>query len=399
MLNQCQKIAVLCNYEFPIGGASTSRILAYCGGFKSNGVSSEIHTFRWIANNEGKPIGGEVNGIPYMNSHLWHVGRGLLYKMLIDRPMIMKGAIQHILESNKNKKIDWALISTDYNSHLEYFVPKLKKAGIKIAFIGDEFPEPMRNKLAETITPEQVRRYKKIYKQIDARILMTKSLQDFYDTVVGPKPTYILPSIINSKRFDFVVSREERERSNYLCYMGGLDPTSDNLDVMIKAFAKVVKNYPDLELRLYGAPSPENKLLFESVAKQKGVEDKVLFMGRVSNAEVPKIMSHAKIVMTSQPDNIRIRGSFSTKIGEYLASGTPTLVTKVGSIPLYFEHNKNVFFAKVNDVDDYAQQILYILSDYNHAMDVADAGRKYIHDFFNAEYLTKGLIDFLDHGI
>ena len=65
---------------------------------------------------------------------------------------------------------------------------------------------------------------------------------------------------------------------NCFCYTGGLEPTSDNLDVMIKAFAKVIKQYPEYELRLYGNPSPENKRLFEDVALNAGVVDKVKFM-------------------------------------------------------------------------------------------------------------------------
>ena len=395
MSNLCNKIAVLCCHEFPVGLASTSRILAYCTGLKANGVSPEVFTFRWIGDDEGKPLGGVVDGIPYKNSHLWHTRRGKLYKMLIDRPKVFSGAIKNLKESHHQLPFDWVFISTDSLQHLEYYVPKIKRLGIKVAFIGDEFPEPIRNKLVENITPKQRRRYKKIYEQIDARILMTKSLQIFYDNEVCPKPTYILPSIVNAERFERAVTREERKKSNYLCYMGGLDPTSDNLDVMIKAFAKVVKSYPELILRLYGAPSPANRQFFETVARQEGVDDKVLFMGRVRNDEVPGIMTHAKIVMTSQPDNMRIRGSFSTKIGEYLASGTPTLVTKVGSIPLYFKHDTHLFYAKVNDVDDYACQIENILSNYEHAMDVASVGRKYITECFNGKYLTKGLVDFL----
>ena len=395
MSSKINKIAVLCSYEFPVGMASTSRILAYCRGFKENGVSPEVYTFRWIADNEGVPIGGEVNGIPYKNSHLWHSKRSIFYKMLIDKPLIRKKAIDDIARSNQKQPIDWVLLSFDSLNLLEYYVPRLKKLGLKLAFIGDEFPKPMRDKLKEGITNRQIRRYKSIYRNIDARIVMTKSLQDFYDTYIGEKPTYILPSIINSDRFADVAGDDNRLDSKYFCYTGGFEPTSDNLDVMIKAFAKVIKQYPEYELRLYGNPSPENKRLFEDVALNAGVVDKVKFMGRISNDEIPETMAHAKIVMTSQPDNIRIRGSFSTKIGEYLASGTPTLATRVGSIPLYFEHRREIFFAKVDDVDDYAKQIINILENYETAITVAGNGHSVICNQFNAKYLTKGLIEFL----
>ena len=395
MSSKINKIAVLCSYEFPVGMASTSRILAYCRGFKDNGVSPEVYTFRWIADNEGLPISGEVNGIPYKNSHLWHSQRSIFYKMLIDKPLIRKKAIDDIASSNQKQPIDWVLLSFDNLNLLEYYVPRLKKLGLKLAFIGDEFPKPMRDKLKESITNRQIRRYKSIYRNIDARIVMTKSLQDFYDTVIGEKPTYILPSIIDSNRFADVAGDDNRLNSKYFCYTGGLEPTSDNLDVMIKAFAKVLKVYPEYELRLYGNPSPENRILFENVAKEEGVADKVKFMGRISNAEIPETLAHAKIVMTSQPDNMRVRGSFSTKIGEYLASGTPTLVTKVGSIPLYFEHGRDLFYAQVDDVDDYANQIIEILKDYGKAIKVAQNGRSLISNNFNATFLTSGLIDFL----
>ena len=394
---ECKKIVVLCPYEFPVGMASTTRILAYCQGLLENGVAPEIYTFRWISNNENKPIGGVINGIPYKNSHLWNPKRGLLYKMLVERPRIKKKAIDDIIRSNEKQPIDFVFLSFDDLNLLEYYAPKLKRLGFKLVFIGDEFPEPMRNELRDNISLRQIKRYKKVYKYIDARILMTKSLQKFYDTDVCEKPTYILPSIINTKRFSAVAEDKDRLTSSYFCYTGGLEPTSDNLDIMIKAFAKVIKQYPEYELRLYGTPSPKNKQLFERVALNEGISENVKFMGRIGNDEIPEVMAHAKIVMTSQPDNMRVRGSFSTKIGEYLASGTPTLATRVGSLPLYFEHGREIFYAKVNDVDDYANQIINILEHYEKSINVASCGRSVICNQFNAKILTSELLMFLSN--
>ena len=48
----------------------------------------------------------------------------------------------------------------------------------------------------------------------------------------------------------------------------------------------------------------------------------------------------------ARPDSRQARGGFPTKLGEYLATGKPVCVTKVGEITVYLEDNVSAFLAE-----------------------------------------------------
>ena len=49
------------------------------------------------------------------------------------------------------------------------------------------------------------------------------------------------------------------------------------------------------------------------------------------------------MLVLARPDNIQAKGGFPTKLGEYLATGNPVVVTKVGEIPNYLIDGVNAF--------------------------------------------------------
>ena len=63
---------------------------------------------------------------------------------------------------------------------------------------------------------------------------------------------------------------------------------------------------------------------------------------------MPKYLCNAKLLALARPDSIQAQGGFPTKLGEYLATGRPVVVTKVGEIPDYLEDGVNAFLSDIN---------------------------------------------------
>ena len=76
-------------------------------------------------------------------------------------------------------------------------------------------------------------------------------------------------------------------------------------------------------------------------------------------------------------------GGFPTKLGEYLMSGTPVLLTDVGESSQYFIDEQDMFFAKPDSPIDFAHKIKYIKNNYKKAIEVAQSGRNKISTLYS----------------
>ena len=86
-------------------------------------------------------------------------------------------------------------------------------------------------------------------------------------------------------------------------------------------------------------------------------------------------------------------------MGEYLATGNPVCVTKVGEIPDYLEDNVSAFMATPGDVDSFADAMDRALSNPDNAKKVGLAGREVAEREFNSEIQAKRLYEFLQENL
>jgi glycosyltransferase involved in cell wall biosynthesis len=78
-------------------------------------------------------------------------------------------------------------------------------------------------------------------------------------------------------------------------------------------------------------------------------------------------------------------------LGEYLSTGKPTIVTKVGDIPIYLKDNVNAFLVEPDDNKAFAEKIKFVLDNYENALFVSKEGKKLTQTIFNYLYQSKRL--------
>jgi glycosyltransferase involved in cell wall biosynthesis len=111
-----------------------------------------------------------------------------------------------------------------------------------------------------------------------------------------------------------------------LVYAGGLTPTYE-LDVVVRAVARLADQRPDLDARLelYGRGDSETPL--RALADSFGVAERVTFHGRIPLDEVPAALAAADIGVAPTRRDPFTDMSMSTKIHEYAAMGRPVVAT------------------------------------------------------------------------
>jgi len=395
------KIAIISIYSFPKGLAPTNRILAYSKGLIENGAIVDIFipfpTDTAISNYEYKNA-GTCQGISYYYTSGRFKSRNKIFRAfsVISGYRKIIGYITSIMKIYQNRKYNYLIISNDSISMIFIYSLFSKFIKARSIFIFDEFPIPIRHKLKSKLPRWKEFGYKIALKKIDAYVSISEKLAEYYNGIRKHK-TFILPVIVDVTRFENVKKTERfiESKIEYLCYMGNMELSKDDVDNIIRAFGLISNKYPSLLLYLFGEPNFYSKEYLEDLIISLNLSTRVFLMGKADPLEVPKILINAHILVSSQPDTVRASGGFPTKLGEYLMSGKPTVLSNVGENSKYFRDNTHLFLVEAGSPTIYAKKLEYIMNNYEKSLEVADNGKQFVMKKYSHSIQGKRFLDFL----
>lgn len=313
-------------------------------------------------------------------ARFWNIGisRPFSYRLNILRSAFLVPA------SNKNQQNVIFLLSTyPFIFLLVWLISKVKKN--KIINERNEFPETIRRGIPwrNWIFNNTVLWWQ--YRLIDGLFLMTDELIKFYTPLVKSSCLIQkLPMMVDFERFKLDV--KPVYSNEYIFYGGSLSQKKDGVESLVRAFEKVSMEFPGLQLWIAGGKkqSDETHHLDELVSSLK-LQNRVKLLGEVDRELIPDYLLSAKILVLPRPDSIQARGGFPTKLGEYLATKNPIIVTNVGEIPNYLT-NKEVFFIdKFNIEKELTETLVAILKNPKNAIKVAEKGYEKAREIFSIE--------------
>ena len=98
---------------------------------------------------------------------------------------------------------------------------------------------------------------------------------------------------------------------------------------------------------------------------------------------MPQTLTNAAVLALARPDSQQARNGFPTKLGEYLLSGNPVVVTKTGDIPLFLEDRVSAYLVEPDDIEGFARKLTMALKDKDAAMRIGRAGYEVAMKNFN----------------
>lgn len=196
-----------------------------------------------------------------------------------------------------------------------------------------------------------------IYTRFDGTVFQTKNAQAFFTKKVRDH-SVIIPNL-SEERF-FSIKRDGERKG--IVGVGRL-ATPKNWFCAIKAYSLIANEIPD-NFTIYGAGSELNDVSEELKAyvKELGLEDRVIFAGRVDNVE-EKIVNAKLFVMSSDTE-----GSPNSLI-EGLVMGLPCVTTDFdgGGAGELIENEVNGIIVAKGDSEALAKAMHRILTDDEHA--------------------------------
>lgn len=391
-------IGVICAYPIPYGMAATTRIFAYSKGLVENGDNVDVWSTvpTSFSSNLNNKNSGMFNGVYYSysyrckrsNNKFLHIIE-MIYSLLILGKKIYK--------RNKSSRYDLFIVSSDSIITLLYMLIINTFFRCKLVFIFDEYPIPIRKYCKSRISKNKARLYRLILSRYTAYVSMTQNLLSFYQNLVK-KPGIVVSSITDLSRFSSVKKQRKcicKQSEVKVVYMGNMELSKDNVDNILYAFALLLKKGYKATLYLYGRPSNKDKTKLDGIIRRENIQGKVFFSYATFN-EVPNVLSAADILVSSQPVTVRADGGFPTKLGEYLMSETPVLLTDVGEISQYFKDNVHLFFAKPEHPTDFAERMAWIIDNYEEARSVALDGKQHIVSMYSHKAAGRNLHNFFN---
>ncbi len=238
-----------------------------------------------------------------------------------------------------------------------------------------------------------VKRYIEYCKKMDGIFVISTCLKDYFIENGVPKDKItIVKSIVDTSRFDGL---QKQECEPYFAYCGNGNNKKDKVDELIKVFARVATRHEDIKFYIIGPTKQVYKDEKDNVqlVHELGLDDRVVFTGMKPASEVPQLLVNAKALFLTRPDTLQNRAGFSTKLGEYLASGNPVVAAGVGDIPLYLKNGENAFIYNPGDYDAVERAMEYILAHPEESKKIGMAGKETALANFNAVLESKKLID------
>lgn len=227
------------------------------------------------------------------------------------------------------------------------------------------------------------KQYLKSFKELKGLFVITPSLKDYFVSEIQLEEikVHIINMVVDSKRFN---SLEIFEMKNSITYCGTISIKKDGILTLIRSFNIISKIYNDIVLTIIG--DFENSYTQDIVlmlVEELSLTDRVIFTGAVSSKEMPSLLASSKILALARPDNQQAKYGFATKLGEYLLSGVPSVITNVGDFHMFLKDRQNIIFAKPDDEVDFANQLIWTLENYEKANEIAENGREAALILFN----------------
>ena len=229
-------------------------------------------------------------------------------------------------------------------------------------------------------------------KRFTGMLVISRALKEFY-IKLGVKNIEVVNMFVDPIRFS--IPRDSNRRK-YIAYCGSVSFYKDGVNDLIQAFKIVHDRYPDFDLKIIGGFEDNNveRRLRELVDKN-GLANSVIFTGLVNSYDMPKLLKNAEILALARPNNLQAKYGFPTKLGEYLATGNPVVVTKVGEIPNYITDKCNGILAEPENPSDFAEKVIYAIEHPNEAAEIGTRGRNLTLCEFSAKAQTEKALDFI----
>lgn len=231
----------------------------------------------------------------------------------------------------------------------------------------------------------------------DGILAISGLLEDHFRRRVGSGTRVLrMPILVDCQRFARGGVSRRSGAAPYIAYSGSLAYTK-GIATLLHAFRDIAGRHSDVSLRMTGLAVPrEYRGELERLVCALGLDGRVEFLGLIPGTEFPDFLRAATALVIPHPAADFSAAAFPTKLGEYLASGTPVVVTRVGEVEDYVTDGETAFVADPGDPQALAAALDAVLDDPQRAAAVGAAGAALACREFDIDRHGRRLYEFIE---
>lgn len=362
---------VIIAHLYQPGTAATNRIIAFAKGFATHGVEVSL-----VLGNEMLYTLPTIEENAKISISFVHAPHGyVLNQAMADKVKeLYRGASTAILIYG-TPALCWFLPKSRYNIFYEC---------TEVPFYG-------RKKTLTSWVKEKIKTY--LAKRATGMLVISNALVKYFKGQ-GIKNITVINMFVDSSRFENVKTDTEEK---YIAYCGTISPFKDGVDCLIKAFANFVSKHADYQLKIIGRfESADAEKILKGLVESLNIDNSVEFTGMVKPDEMPQLLCGAQMLALARPDNEQAKYGFPTKLGEYLATGKPVVVTHVGEIGDFLKDMVNCRMSEPGNPEAFADCLSWVAANYEEAAKLGLAGKELTTSEFSSDVQSKKALEFMN---
>lgn len=232
--------------------------------------------------------------------------------------------------------------------------------------------------------------HKRIFTRADAVQAISKFLAE-WSVKMGFKGTpEVIPNGVDIEKFTKRISSEERSRlrrefgyadTDVVLFTASRLSLKNGIDDLIRSLTPLPSNFKALI-----AGDGEDREKLSVLVEQKGLKDRVIFLGKKSHDELPALI---------QVSEIFVRASLSEGLGnsflESMAAGVPIIGTPVGGIPDFLTDGETGVFCQPRDPASIANAAQRIQTEPGLRERIVRQGETVVRERFDWEGIAKSI--------
>jgi glycosyltransferase involved in cell wall biosynthesis len=206
----------------------------------------------------------------------------------------------------------------DFSTYTPVFVPFDRPAGITVHHVSGP---TARERWGPVLAPAIGRLETSMIRRAARLSATSLATRDLLRVIAPGVPIDMVYAGVPDELFDL-----PRRPEGYLLYFGRLDVFQKGLDTLLQAFALLIRQRPELELRIAGRGKDAERVA--AMSRELGIDRNVRMLGAVSEAQRQALFAGAAVQLMPS----RFEG-FGMVAAEAMAAGVPLVAAAAGSLP------------------------------------------------------------------
>jgi glycosyltransferase involved in cell wall biosynthesis len=363
---------------YPFGMAGSKRVRLFA---ENLAINNDVKVLVIGKSNGGNVSQGELNNVSYKLFSLSRVqrltGRSKVSEMLkseykagAKNVMIIYDGIglMNFIFAKKGRKLGYKIVADiveDYNVHQE-------NTGMLLGLLHRV------NALFE----------KNISNLADGVVVISNRLRNKFEKL-GVKPERIERITICAENIDLTQKETSQNKTSYTFLYSGSYANRDGIDLVINAFKKLSQKRQNVVLVLGGK-------INDTIKEMIKIEASIKYVGMVSDNEYYGFLNSADALLVTRVNSDYANAGFPFKLGEYLATGKPVIISPVSDIRDYLIDREDVIMTDIANEDSLIKDMEYIIDNPVEAAKIGQSGLNKCKQYFNPKTNSEKLEVFLN---